>query len=80
MLTVFYCFAHPERGNARALINGWKRWAGCCCSFSGCSDPQGWSLGIPFSSGLFLLLLCPVLILNSVGTWNDIWNLPRILS
>lgn len=24
MLSVFYCFAHPERGTAGALINGWS--------------------------------------------------------
>lgn len=35
MLNVFYCFAHPERGTAGALINGWERWAGCCCGFHG---------------------------------------------
>lgn len=52
MLNVFYCFAHPERETAGALINGWKRWAGCHCGFPGRSDPaepvpvqEGWGMG-----------------------------------
>lgn len=52
MLNVFYCFAHPERETAGALINRWKRWAGCHCGFPGQSDAakpvpvqEGWGMG-----------------------------------
>lgn len=67
MLSMFYCFAHPERGTAGALINGCSAGLAVAAVSLGVLTHRA-SLGISFSPGLFLLLLCPQLILSSFGT------------